>query len=240
MISANDISKWAASHSAQSQLPALVRRAIGQHGSITSISMPAGASVNVGGFDGEVFAESGNAWVPRGKSYWELSVNSKPGAKAEEDYKKRTQDTPKKERISSIYIAVTARKWKKKADWVAEKTASGEWAEVRAYDADDLELWLEQETAVQLWFAEQLGKSFQSMKSVERFWSDWNRDVAPEVSQDAILASRKKERDLLLNLVKEKQSGGTIVVHADSVEEAVAFTSATLMTSVEAEKSRAV
>lgn len=240
MISANDISQWAATYNAQSQLPALVRRAIGQHGSITSISMPAGASVNVGGFDGEVFAEGGNAWVPKGKSYWELSVNSNPGTKAEGDYEKRTQGTPKKERMSSTYIAVTGRKWKKKADWVAEKTKSGEWAEVRAYDADELELWLEQETAVQLWFAELLGKPVQSMKSVERYWSDWNRDVTPEISQDAVLASRQKERDLLLKLAKEKPSGSTIVVHADSVEEAVAFTCSTLMASEGAESSCAV
>ena len=103
-----------------------------------------------------------------------------------------------------------------------------------------MELWLEQETAVQLWFAELLGKPVQSMKTVERYWSDWNRDVVPEVTQSAVLSSRQKERDYLLKLIKDKQSGGTIVVHADSVDEAVAFTCAVLMTSEGLERSQAV
>lgn len=240
MISAKELSEWAATHEAQSQLPTLVRRAIGQIGSITSITMPAGASVNVGGFDGEVQAEDGNTWVPKGKSYWELSVNSQPRTKAQDDYEKRTRATSKEIRGNSVYIAVTARKWDRKQEWVNEKKALEEWGDVRAYDADDLELWLEQETAVQLWFAELLGKPVQSMKTVERYWADWNRDVVPEVTQSAVLSSRQKERDYLLKLIKNKQNGGTIVVHADSVDEAVAFSCAVLMTSEGLERSQAV
>ncbi len=240
MISAKEISQWANVHNAQSQFPTLVRRAIGKVGSITSLTMPAGASVNVGGFDGEVFAENGNAWVPTGKSYWELSVNSKPKNKAQEDYQKRTKETSEKERSNSTYIAVTARKWDKRADWVNHKKSTGEWADVRAYDADDLEIWLEQETAVQLWFAELLGKPVQSMKSAERFWTDWNRDIAPEISKDAVLISRAIERDRLLKLIKDKKDGGTIVIHADSMEEAVAFSCAVLISSEGQERSQAV
>ena len=124
MISAKEISEWAAAHEAQSQLPTLVRRAIGQVGSITSISMPAGASVNVGGFDGEVYAEDGNTWVPKGKSYWELSVNGQPRTKAQDDYKKRTNATPEKIRANATYVAVTARKWYRRQDWVKEKKSA--------------------------------------------------------------------------------------------------------------------
>lgn len=240
MISANEISQWAGTHGAQSQLPALVRRAIGQVGSVTSIRMPAGSSVNVGGFDGEVFAENGNSWVPKGKSYWELSVNSRPRTKAQKDYEKRTSETSYERRTNSTYIAVTARKWDKRTVWVDEKKALGEWADVRAYDADDLELWLDQETAVQLWFAELLGKPIQAMKTLERYWKDWNRDVVPEITQTAVLSSRQKERDYLLKLIQDKQSGGTIVVHADSVDEAVAFSCAVLITSEGLERSQAV
>lgn len=240
MISANEIVQWASTHNAQSELPKLIRRAIGQIGSSTAITMPAGASVTVGGFDGIVIAQEGNAWVPNGKSYWELSVKAKPKPKAEEDYKKRTHQTSAEERGQSTYIAVTARKWDKRAEWIDEKKASGEWADVRAYDADDLELWLEQEYAVQLWFAELLGKPTHAIKSVERYWSDWNRDVVPAISIEAVLASREAEQARLLQLLTEKQQGGTIVIHADSVQEAVAFACASLITSDQNYKSRAV
>lgn len=240
MISANEIVQWASTHSAQSELPQLVRRAIGQVGSSTAITMPAGASVNVGGFDGIVFAQDGNAWVPKGKSYWELSVNAQPRTKAEADYQKRTAETSPEQRSQSTYIAVTARKWDRCAEWINEKKASEEWADIRAYDADDLELWLEHEYAVQLWFAELLGKPIHAIKSVERYWNDWNRDVVPAISIEAVLASRQTEQERLLHLLTEKQKGGTIVLHADSVQEAVAFACASIITSDQHHKSRAV
>lgn len=240
MISANDIVQWASNHSAQSELPKLIRRAIGQVGSSTAITMPAGASVTVGGFDGEVFAQDGNAWVPSGKSYWELSVNAQPRTKAELDYQKRTTETSARERSQSTYIAVTARKWDRRAEWINEKKNSGEWADIRAYDADDLELWIEQESAVQLWFAELLGKPTHTIKSVERYWNDWNRDVTPAVSIEAVLASREAEQGRLLQLLNEKQQGGTIVIHADSVQEAVAFACVSIIASDQHHRSRAV
>lgn len=240
MISANEIVHWAANHNAQSELPKLVRRAISQVGSSTAITMPAGASVTAGGFDGIVFAQHGNAWVPSGKSYWELSVNAQPRTKAESDYRKRTAETSEEERSQSTYIAVTARKRDQRAEWINEKKTSDEWADVRAYDADDLELWLEQESAVQLWFAELLGKPIHAIKSVERYWNDWNRDVVPPVSNAAVLASRESQRDRLFQLLNEKQEGGTIVVHADSVQEAVAFACSSITASEDHHRSRAV
>ncbi|MGB7431330.1 MAG: hypothetical protein WA921_02535 [Ahrensia sp.] len=240
MISANEIVQWASTHNAQSELPQLVRRAIGQVGSSTAITMPAGASVTVGGFDGTVFAQDGNAWVPSGKSYWELSVNAKPRTKADSDYQKRTAETSPEERSQSTYIAVTARKWDRRAGWIKEKQVSGEWADVRAYDVDDLELWLEQEYAVQLWFAELLGKPTHAIRSVERYWNDWNRDVVPAISIEAVLASRETEQGRLLELLTERQQGGTIVIHADSVQEAVAFACASIISSDQHHSSRAV
>ena len=39
---------------------------------------------------------------------------------------------------------MTPRNWPGKDKWVKEKEALGEWKSVRAYDASDLEQWLEQ------------------------------------------------------------------------------------------------
>ncbi|MEM5471247.1 hypothetical protein WNZ14_05865 [Hoeflea sp. AS60] len=193
--------------------------------------MPAGSSVSVGGFDGELNALEGNAFVPKDKSVWELSVEGNPKIKAERDYNKRTKRISEEIRTNTTYVAVTGRKWAKRGDWVTDKKSSGDWKDIRVIDADDIELWLEQETATQIWFAELLGLPTGSLKSPERYWSDWNRDVVPAISAEAILASREKECERLVKLLHERKDGGIIVIHADSVEEAVAFSCAAIIRS---------
>jgi hypothetical protein len=200
--------------------------------------MPAGSSVSDGGFDGQVIADVGNAWVPAGKSVWELSVNGGPATKANTDYFKRTTNTPEKVRKSTTYIAVTARKWSAKDKWATEKTSQSEWADVKAFDADDLDAWLEHETAVQLWFAELIGKGSAGLKSPEAFWNDWNRDVVPGILQSAILVGRGNEVAMLSKLIEQNESGGTIVIHADSSEEAAAFACAALIGPIDSNISR--
>jgi hypothetical protein len=75
-ISAKEIEKWAGGKAAQAELPRYVRRLIHNVGSITQISVPAGDSTNQPGWDGELTSESGNAWVPAGKSFWEMSCEA--------------------------------------------------------------------------------------------------------------------------------------------------------------------
>lgn len=230
MITSTDISLWAATHKAQSELPRLVRKLIGQNGTITALAMPAGASVTVGGFDGELFAEGGNAWIPKGKSVWELSVEANPKTKADRDYAKRTEQVSAGNQAKTTYVAITGRKWPGRAAWVAEKRANDEWQDVKAYDADDLENWLEQEASTLVWFAEQVGKPIHSLKSLECYWNDWNRDVVPAIAKHAVLSSRGSETQQLLKLIEDRKDGGTIVLHADSSEEAVAFACAAILT----------
>src|ERR1700685_1282485 len=50
---------------------------------------------------------------------------------------------PAQERAEITFIFVTPRKWNAKDKWAKEKEALGEWESVRAYDASDLEQWLE-------------------------------------------------------------------------------------------------
>lgn len=229
LISSNNIANWATTRDAQGELPTLIRRLIGRVASLTAISMPAGSSVSVGGFDGEIQALEGNAFVPKGQSVWELSVEGNPKRKADRDYKKRKEKVSEVIRKNTTYVAVTARKWGKRGVWAKEKNAAGEWKDVKVLDADDLELWLEQEAAVQIWFAEILGLPTGALRSPERYWDDWNRDVVPPISPQAVLASREKEWERLIKLLQERKGGGTIVVHADSSEEAVAFSCASLI-----------
>lgn len=240
LISAKEISEWAASREAQGDLPKLVRRLIGECAKLRSLSMPAGGAVSEGGFDGELVSDEGNTWVPKGGSVWELSVESRPRTKAERDYNKRTSTVHEDVRKGLTYVAVTGRKWKGRKAWAQGKAALGEWADVKAYDADDLELWLEQELSVQIWFAESLGMPTDALQSVDAYWANWNRDVSPQISLEALVASRDREVARLFELITTRKDGGTIVIHADSSEEAIAFTCAALLLAKGEEKSRSV
>src|SRR6185312_14820761 len=92
-----------------------------------------------------------------GHSCWEVSCRADATAKANADFQKRTGEFGDADRQTRTYVAVTARKWPQKAKWVADRRAEELWLDVRAYDADDLEQWIEQSPAIALAFGEELG-----------------------------------------------------------------------------------
>ena len=51
--------------------------------------------------------------------------------------------------------------------------AKGLWKEVRAYDASDLEQWLEQSLPAQAWFANETHIPAQDVRSLDKCWADW-------------------------------------------------------------------
>lgn len=104
MVNATQIARWAGTTPAQADLPRLIRRLI--HGAVTTteLAMPAGDSVTLPGFDGELYSEHGNAWVPAGHSCWELSCRTDIVAKANEDYTKRSVEGGDQERELADYF----------------------------------------------------------------------------------------------------------------------------------------
>src|SRR6266436_1098094 len=89
-VDATDLDGWANRREAQAELPRLVRRLV--HATVERprrVTFPAGEGVQLGGWDGQVEVEEGNAWVPAGRSVWELSVDKGIAKKASDDYEKR-------------------------------------------------------------------------------------------------------------------------------------------------------
>ena len=143
LANATDIMAWAIRRDAQDTLPRLVRRLI--HGTVPRalrVGFPAGESVQMGGWDGIVEVQAGNAFVPEGTSAWELGASKAVKGKADRDYKKRTATRLGIEPSESTFVFVTPRRWANKSKWASERTEEGKWRDVRAYDADDLEEWL--------------------------------------------------------------------------------------------------
>ncbi len=231
-ITATRIADWAKTKEAQALLPRLVRQLIHAGGNLTQAAFPSGDSTGLPGWDGELKSDHSTAWIPKGKSFWEFSCEGNVTTKANEDYAKRTKQTTRKARAKATFIMVTARRWPQKGKWLTRKVRTKEWREIRAYDADDLEQWLEQTPAVALWFAEKLGIHGPGVESIEKHWRDWAEQSDPSISREALLVDRQDTRDRFLEDVQrclDINEPKPFIIKADSIEEGSAFVCAALL-----------
>src|SRR3546814_7445175 len=76
------------------------------------------------------------------------------------------------------FVFVTAQNWQGKEAWVAKQRSLGQWRDVRAYDAVDLEQWLERSATTQLWFARELGRSLDGIVPVAACWRRWTESTS--------------------------------------------------------------
>ena len=157
-IRARDIECWADRNlEARSLLAVLLRKLIHSTGQeLSSVDFPGYDNAERKGWDGQIDAGAAMPWIPYGKSGWEFGCNEDPKKKAEGDYANRVAAVLPQERAEINFVFVTPRNWPGKQKWVKEKQALGEWRSVRAYDANDLEQWLEQSIPAQGWFAKQI------------------------------------------------------------------------------------
>jgi hypothetical protein len=171
-IRALEIANWAESVQARSVLPVLLRRLIHEtRAALTAIEFPGYDEAQRPGWDGWTEAGTGNAWCPAGAAGWELSVSADNPGKPNRDWESRAQ-LPATEKAGITFIFVTARRWSGKATWVRRR-AENAWAEVRAYDAEDLAQWLEQSPATMLWFAAMLGRPVSGLRTLDEAWIGW-------------------------------------------------------------------
>jgi len=236
-ITSSHIIEWVNTHSkdAQVNLSLMVRRLCYDPKVTRQMSFPAGDSTYIPGWDGLLCMELGTAWIPSGPSRWEIGCDKNIERKANKEYSKRTEQTGVEERSKCTFVFVTPRRWVKKLSWVAERSGRNEWLEVRAYDADDLEQWLEQTPAVALQFAESLGLVGPGVVSLSRYWDSWSKQCSPIITADALFMDRSSTREELVikiqTAVSQSEYVDPLVLRADSVEEAAAFAVACTMQS---------
>lgn len=220
--------QWADRHECRSNLPILVRRLIRETTtSLGSMRFPGNEAVDLAGLDGELECDTATIWVPEGRSVWEMGCNQGPRTKANGDYKKRTRETPGPVRAASSFVFVTPRRWNAKEEWLAERRREGEWASVHAYDAIDLETWLEEAPVTSRWLGEKFGISLPGLKTPHEWWQGWATASVPPLTMKLVSTRRHNEQETLLSKLRDGES--TIPVQADDREEAVAFVVATLV-----------
>lgn len=227
LVNATDLTLWANRRDSQDMLPKLVRRlvhAIPER--ILRAGFRAGEGVQLGGWDGIVEAEKGNAFVPDGTSVWEMGVNQNVKAKADSDYEKRTAEPLGVTPSQSTFVFVTPRRWSAKHEWENDRRAESKWRDVRVYDADDLEQWLETAPAVHIWISIHLGKHPHAAQDLATYWDDWSAATNPAMSPDLVLAGRENVAEQIH--VWFDNPVAPLVIRGESREEAIAVLAAAL------------
>ncbi len=226
-IDATDLITWADRLDARERLPQLLRLLV--YATVQQpkrVTFPSGESIQMGGWDGVVDTPEGNSLVPDGYSVWELGVNKDFKGKADGDYDKRTKNPLGLAPAETTFIFVTPRRWSNKDKWETERKSEGVWADVRVYDADDLEQWLELAPAVHAWLAGLMGKWPQEVQDISSFWDDWKNSTSPAMSTQLHLAGRNEEIDKVHNWLQAKPS--KLTLQADTREEVIAFLAAVI------------
>jgi len=223
-IKANQIENWADSQiDARTHLPVFLRKLVHSTGNdLRQVDFPGYDNAQRKGSDGFVEAGSATPWVPDGNSYWEFGTNQNPGVKAESDYTARLTSVDSTERANSTFVFATPRNWPGKTTWQRQKNDAGDWKLVRAFDASDLEQWLEQSVPAQIWLAEQLPQPTSGYTTLEQAWRRWANASDPPLTPEIFSPSITAYRDALKTWL-DKPSDRPFVIAADSRDEALAF-----------------
>lgn len=224
---ATQIAEWANRREAQEDLPRLVRRLILlTTPDAVSVSFRASEGVHLPGFDGRVESARGSTFAPAGLSVWELGTAADASSQANDNYAKRTKAPGDVTPSTSTFLFVTARRWSGKDAWAAARRADGRWHDVRVYDADDIETWLEISPSVHLWFSTRIGIAPRECIDLEYWWHNWKRATNPALGAAFVLAGRETAaKEIAERLAK---SASLFVVKTESQDESIAFLAATL------------
>ncbi len=228
-ITARQITSWADDIKARSQLPALLRTLVHSTGSdLALVDFPAFENSERKGWDGQIMSGAATPWIPRGNSGWEFGCGKNPRAKAERDYRNRTAHIPARERQSITFVFVTPRNWVGKHNWASAKKSREEWKDVRAYDASDLEQWLEQSIPAQIRMREfRDGGAGQDVMTLGQIWREWAGVTEPELPRELFAPAVAQHREKIEKWLKAVPAN-PLVVTADSLLEGLAFLSCLL------------
>jgi hypothetical protein len=217
---------------ARSEFPRLVRGLIkANNDQLVTLQMRAAEGVDVPGYDGISDALRPTPFVPAGRTVWELGVGQDPGDTAQRDSRSRTDDPLGVSIEETTFAFVTPREWRDKDAWVERKRAEGKWADVRAFDVDDIEQALELAPAVHHRFSELAGKSAHGATSIDLWWEKYRRLSSPTLEAEMVLAGRADGAAALLRIFESDPCQTS--VSAPSADEVIVFVAATILSADE-------
>lgn len=225
---ANDVEAWADTLGARSRLAVLLRTLIHSTGrGLGRVDFPGNDDSERPGWDGLVEADQATAWIPNGISGWEFGTNKDCKRKADKDLEKSFRAVAPEDRARMTFVFVTPRRWMAKRDWAETAVELGGWKNVRVYDSSDIEQWLEQSLAGQVWFASETNTPGLGVSSLDRCWSDWANVANPPLTAALFESAIDAFGETLRRYLTEPCTR-PLVLGADSSAEALAFLSVAL------------
>jgi hypothetical protein len=227
-IDPRDIENWSERPEAKDGLPALIRLlALATAILPVNVNIPSGSSINLPGWDGR-FESKGGPFIPDGKVVFEMSCGSDPEAKADENYKKRTEEPLGVNLEETTFIFVSARVWVGAEAWANARAAEGKWKAVKAYDATLLAQWLETSPAAASSFSRGIGVIPPSgYITLSEYWETWSKMTEPACVPSLLTGGRDEQIQRIKKWASEDAS--KFFVQAEMKDEAVAFLAAWAM-----------
>ncbi|WP_343699590.1 hypothetical protein [Caulobacter sp.] len=223
-IDGTDLAQWAERRSGgQERLPQLISDLIlAAYGPAAYIRMPSGDGVQHPGVDGLTKTAEARGRVPAGETAWEFGTQKRDKwDKAQTDYDKRTDNPGAIDRASATFIFVTARRWPDKDVWAKSQAEKGQWADVKAYDAEDLVHWLETTPGIGLRWAERIGRRPGGLRQLAEVFDEWSKATRPPLPAELLLVDRDGEAAATQAWLAAPASIRS--VQAEAVGEAMAF-----------------
>ncbi|MBO9703677.1 MAG: hypothetical protein J7604_25960 [Sporocytophaga sp.] len=221
-IDSTKLSQWADKKECEGLLPELIRRLIiASNKNLLEISIPSGDSIYKPGWDGRCVCDIQSLYVPKGLSFWEFGRNVKAKEKANSDFAKRN-NLCDQDYTQATFIFVTPRRVSNKAKWIEERKLTAYWRDVKLYDGDDLECWIEQCSSVGSWLAKELQVYTKNIESSTAFWKHWTANPQLDFTPELIISGRVEEQQKIQDFLIETTSG-VIEIQASSKEEAIGF-----------------
>jgi hypothetical protein len=227
LVDATDLDGWSDRRDAQSMLSQVIRKLVYATTDRTgSVMFRSGEGVQYPGFDGVTEFDTRTSFVPSGPVVWEVGTSGEIEKKAQSDLRARTDDPLGQTPAQTTFIFVTSRRWPEKAAWVKRRRAEKIWRDVRAYDADDLEAWLELAPGVHAWLSRALGKGADGSIDLATFAADWFESTKPALTGEFLLAGRSASADKVKEWLASART--SLSIRAETREEAAAFFAAVM------------
>ena len=214
LITSTDLQNWAKTRESEQYLPLLLRRLIINNvgfNNIQYIKIPGGDSIWKPGVDGKILTRVDSLLGEKNKTYLvECGQCIDYKQKFEKDLRKRTNQLEGIKQKNSVFVFITTSKIQD-ADEVLQATRnkvenSDLWADIKLFDADSIETWLDHDFATFAWLADIMGKQSNGLKDFDGFWRVWRASTEIPIDEDVILA-RSGNYQSEINKFLNKDSG---------------------------------
>lgn len=236
-ITALHLNHLASQRRCEELLPEIIRKLIvASCEDFPKLDLPVGDSVSKPGWDGTCKVSRAGLMVPKGQSFWEFGRSTNYFSKFKEDFEKRETQTKAEVKKRTIFIFVTPRKWSRpeKTSYLETIRVNSSWKDILIYDADNLELWLEQCPAVAIWLARELGLFTQEVISASTYWKDFTRLKEHTFDAELILSKREHQKSLVTKFFSDQPYFKEL--QASSKAEGAAFVIASMISSKKADQ----